>query len=1513
MYRNLLNQKYFLLTLFFVCSLAYTANAQIKAGSNPKVIEASSLLELESSNKGLLLTRLSDTVAINSFNPPDGMIIFYKGSGPGKNKMMLRHYGHWADLLTGDSLSASLNMVAKNISSATPVIKVPVGGVGAVLQTTVIDLDTAALGHLLTGHPIVDSIAKLITLAPVKDSIISVVSQNIINNGRIDTVLSRTVTTNTLLKDSIISLVTNNTQIDSNTVKVITDSVTKNQALGDSIYMAVKNRADSLTGHSGLITINTKSGIDSALLAKADLDINVKKLAKDTAFSNTLAHDSSFVTTLAKDTLFNHTLANDSSFVTTLVKDTLFSKSLATDSVFTTTLGKDTSFIKSLAGSADSLTAHSGLITINTKSGIDSALLSKTDLDINVKALAKDTAFSNTLAHDSSFVTTLAKDTLFNHTLANDSSFVTTLVKDTLFSKGLATDSVFTTTLGKDTSFIKSLAGSADSLTGHSGLITINTKSGIDSALLAKADLDINVKKLAKDTAFSNTLAHDSSFVTTLVKDTLFSKSLATDSVFTTTLGKDTSFIKSLSGSADSLTGHSGLITINTKSGIDSALLAKADLDINVKKLAGDTAFTNVLGNDTSFIKTLTTNNQFRDSITNLIKDSALSYATNGVTKFGDTILLGGALNRPTIITTDATNTLQLAGLQSGNKAVDSLVTDSAGVLRHISPASIASATEPWYSTVTNTGALNNTDSVYIMGKVGIGTATPKYSLHVTTPVPTFGDVDIAAQANSVTQKPTIRAINDAMKQTQITIFNSSASGATRFNNTPGVPYKNLSSFYANGDNVVLDNQGTGNTYFALGNGLTSYVRATILNNGNMGIGQTPAAMNPTAQLVIDNNASTTNPALKLKYPYTGATTDSLLTWSGNDSTVRKITTTSLIGNTAWALLGNAGTTGGTNFVGTTDAQDLVFKTNGIYQMHIDSLGGVYIGDSLSSRGNSIANSGARLSVRTLSTDLSDGTQPKYAVQGIASGIFSTASANNAVRGGNFLGQVVVPAGITTTNWGSGSSTGLNVQAWRKGVINGVNDDASSVLAGLAGVIITSGNNGALGTTTNSYGIYMQPYALTGTITNMYGLYMDPANGSNYTNPWSLYINNSYKNYIQGNTGIGTNANLVARLTVDNNNNAAIPALKLKYPFDGAITDNILTWNGTDSTVRKVTTASLIGSTAWALTGNSIASGNFLGTTNDQDLVFKRNNVQSGWISSSSLASTAFGLNALPLTSTGFANTGIGFYSLGRNTSGGQNTAIGEYSLAGNTTGTDNTALGMQSLYAITSGSNSNTAVGRNALYGLTSGSNNVVMGSYAGTGLTTGSNNTFLGTSAGASLSAGSNNIAIGNNQNLVSVTGSNQLNIGGAIFGTGLTGSQNAPAGNIGINQTAPTNALHVTATANPLRLDGLQNGTSADSILVTSATSIGVVKKVAAGSVLSNNSLQYTITATDVTNGYATITASTIADYSATAKILLTIESDNTQTVVVKKGSKTATTFQVLLGAATAGDIINVFITK
>ena len=77
----------------------------------------------------------------------------------------------------------------------------------------------------------------------------------------------------------------------------------------------------------------------------------------------------------------------------------------------------------------------------------------------------------------------------------------------------------------------------------------------------------------------------------------------------------------------------------------------------------------------------------------------------NGLTKSGNTVKLGGALNEATTITTDATNVLKIAGLQSGNLGADSLVVTSAdGTLKKVNRETVVQSGE-----VNITATLNQT------------------------------------------------------------------------------------------------------------------------------------------------------------------------------------------------------------------------------------------------------------------------------------------------------------------------------------------------------------------------------------------------------------------------------------------------------------------------------------------------------------------------------------------------------------------------------------------------------------------------------------------------------------------------------------------------------------------------------------------------------------------------------------------------------------------------------------
>jgi len=148
----------------------------------------------------------------------------------------------------------------------------------------------------------------------------------------------------------------------------------------------------------------------------------------------------------------------------------------------------------------------------------------------------------------------------------------------------------------------------------------------------------------------------------------------------------------------------------------------------------------------------------------------------------------------------------------------------------------------------------------------------------------------------------------------------------------------------------------------------------------------------------------------------------------------------------------------------------------------------------------------------------------------------------------------------------------------------------------------------------------------------------------------------------------------------------------------------------------------------WSTNGNTVAASNtaFLGTTNDQDVVFKRNNLISGRL--------------------GFINTAFGEQAL---ESGGTNTSF-------------NTAIGVRTMFSQNMSGGSNTAVGANALGGVTSGSFNVAIGRNSMLSNTTGRDNVAVGMGALSNGSSGINNIGIGRDALVATASGSNQIRMG-------------------------------------------------------------------------------------------------------------------------------------------------------
>lgn len=171
-------------------------------------------------------------------------------------------------------------------------------------------------------------------------------------------------------------------------------------------------------------------------------------------------------------------------------------------------------------------------------------------------------------------------------------------------------------------------------------------------------------------------------------------------------------------------------------------------------------------------------------------------------------------------------------------------------------------------------------------------------------------------------------------------------------------------------------------------------------------------------------------------------------------------------------------------------------------------------------------------------------------------------------------------------------------------------------------------------------------------------------------------------------------------------------------------------------------------STDWNILGNASTSPatNFFGTTDNQDIVLKRNNIRAGYIGDPTIFSvgptkynncnTVFGANSLLSPGIdipnqyGIRNTAIGSNIMSNVTSGNNNTVMGDRALFTDSSGSNNTAMGVGALYTNSTGG-FNTAIGRNALVSNSVGTNNTSLGYNSGF-LATGSSSVFIGNSAG-------------------------------------------------------------------------------------------------------------------------------------------------------------------------------------
>jgi hypothetical protein len=420
-------------------------------------------------------------------------------------------------------------------------------------------------------------------------------------------------------------------------------------------------------------------------------------------------------------------------------------------------------------------------------------------------------------------------------------------------------------------------------------------------------------------------------------------------------------------------------------------------------------------------------------------------------------------------------------------------------------------------------------------------------------------------------------------------------------------------------------------------------------------------------------------------------TTDQVLQWNSTSSAWTP--STLVTPPAAWSLAGNTGTSSASNFIGTADNTDVVFKRN--------SIRAVFLGASNTSIG-----------VDALNTSNTGATNTAIGV----SSLFSNTTGHSNVASGyqalyfNLTGNYNSANGIQALY----SNTSGNENA-AFGYASLHNNTTGNYNLAAGGGALYFNTTGWWNTASGYQSLYSNTIGAYNTANGNVALYNNTSGNNNMASGYGSLYSNSTGIY---NTASGDRA--LNRNTSGNNNTA----------------------NGSQSLYSNVA-----GSNATAVGTNAMYYANSSATG------FTNYNVAVGYealrgsvtaANNTGNYNSGIGYQALYSNTTGSNNTSSGFRALYSNTTGQWNTAIGYGALFANLTGTNNTANGYLTLTSNTTGFQ-NSAFGLYALQNSTIGNNNTALGYSALSNVTTGSNNIGIGNNAQVSSATASNQVQIG------------------------------------------------------------------------------------------------------------------------------------------------------------------------
>ncbi len=758
--------------------------------------------------------------------------------------------------------------------------------------------------------------------------------------------------------------------------------------------------------------------------------------------------------------------------------------------------------------------------------------------------------------------------------------------------------------------------------------------------------------------------------------------------------------------------------------------------------------------------------------------------ANNGLTRVADSIQLGGALTKATTVTTSATNTLALTGLQNGTTADSVLTVGANGVIRKISDSASRSAIK------ANNGLTRVADSIQLGGALTkatvVGTSATNTLALTGLQNGTTADSVLTVGANGV-----IRKISDSASRSAIKANN----GLTRV-----------------ADSIQLGGALTKAT--VVGTSATNTLALTGLQNGTTADSVLTVGANGVIRKISDSAARSNIKA-----------NNGLTRVADSIQLGGALTKATVVGTSASNTLALTGLQNGT----ATDSF-LTIGANGVIRKISDSAArsNIKANNGLTRLADSIQLGGALTKATTIGTSVTN----TLAVTGLQPGTVTDSLVTINTTNGQ-LRRVDINTTGAVTNAGNGLRKVGNTI-----ILGGKLDSSTTINTGI--------NNLTIGGPLSSGGVSISNKLDAGELQVLSLSTLNNTNVNGFLNANGSFVANG--NIINLNSGTGN-------VTINNLAN-------------GAITDSVLTLDvANGNKVRKVNvnTLGVITSANNGLTktGNTVQLGGTLLKPTTIGTVADSNTLSITGPGNFNVADTA---NVGALTSGNAYVTGTlrvtGSDTIGSNITAGGNSYVGGNSrVVGNDTVGGNITSGA-AIYAA-GNTNTNTLTARDLASGSVLDSivtinnatgvvnkrnvNDVLAAIKANNGLTRVADSIQLGgalTKATTVTTSATNTLALAGLQNGTATDSFLTIGANGVIRKISDSAARSNIKANNGLTRVADsiqlggalTKATTVTTSAtNTLALAGLQNGTTADSVLTVSAN--GVIRKISDSAARSN----------------------------------------------------------------------------